>query len=620
MISPIRAPVRPRVLSPVTGIALLLEEEIRQLQEAGCYGGVQLVGPVGSGKTTALHHLAAVFRGEPGLVLMDEPESLHQVWALQDNLVVYASAKKPPAANLQTYQLAPWGRDELIEYLLGYGKTLCASVVARLPPEDCDMFGGRPDVWQAVLTTLARDAAIPNAVAALHCYVEAQLPDTDLLERARSACLNLLTADNSSDPAWEKQAGKPGFPESLTRLLRHREIQLLLATERVVEDVRGEADCDFLALRLPRALVRAAAEDLADDPRALDHLKKLLAGPVWSHAMAASLLHAVDRCWVPMITSTPNLAGAYLDEARWQGVQLAQANLKLADLSNADLRGANLDGVVALKTDLSAARLSGASMKGIQLGNGQLPFADLTAVRAEDGLFECANLEGAALEDAWLKGASFWKANLRKADFRGAMLARATFDGAEIEDADFSGANLEAASLIGQRLRTATFVGARFARAELVDCDLEYMNLPGANFEGADLGEALLTGSSIVEGCFTKACLRRAKLADINWEGACLRDADLREATFHMGSSRSGLVNSPIACEGSRTGFYTDDYEEQFFKAPEEIRKANLCGADLRGARLDNVDFYLVDLRGALYDAEQEKHLRSCRAILETRV
>ena len=93
----------------------------------------------------------------------------------------------------------------------------------------------------------------------------------------------------------------------------------------------------------------------------------------------------------------------------------------------------------------------------------------------------------------------------------------------------------------------------------------------------------------------------------------------MREAAFHLGSSRSGLVGSPIACEGSRTGFYTDDWSEQDFKSPEEIRKANLCGADLRGARIDNVDFYLVDLRGALLDPEQVVHIRRCGAILEAR-
>src|SRR5262249_26160413 len=97
------------------------------------------------------------------------------------------------------------------------------------------------------------------------------------------------------------------------------------------------------------------------------------------------------------------------------------------------------------------------------------------------------------------------------------------------------------------------------------------------------------------------------------------RFADLRGVSFHLGSSRSGRVGSPIACEGSRTGFYTDDYTEQDFKSPEEIRKANLCYADLRGAILDGVDFYLVDLRHALFDRKYETHLRRCGAILEDR-
>ena len=110
--------------------------------------------------------------------------------------------------------------------------------------------------------------------------------------------------------------------------------------------------------------------------------------------------------------------------------------------------------------------------------------------------------------------------------------------------------------------------------------------------------------------------MREAGLAEIGWEEANLRDADLRGATFHMGSTRSGLVGSITPCEGSRTGFYTDDLAEQDFKSPEEIRKANLCGADLRGAKIDGVDFYLVDLRGAKYSQDQAEHFKKCGAIL----
>jgi uncharacterized protein YjbI with pentapeptide repeats len=164
------------------------------------------------------------------------------------------------------------------------------------------------------------------------------------------------------------------------------------------------------------------------------------------------------------------------------------------------------------------------------------------------------------------------------------------------------------------------WTGARFTRANLGGCDLEGLTLPAADFEGAWLRGALLTGTSMPSANFSFADLRETGLADVDWEGADLNGADLRDCSFHLGSTRSGLVGSPIACEGSRTGFYTDDYDEQTFKAPEEIRKANLCGADLRGANLEGVDFYLVDLRGARYEAEQERHLRRCGAILGARV
>ena len=55
------------------------------------------------------------------------------------------------------------------------------------------------------------------------------------------------------------------------------------------------------------------------------------------------------------------------------------------------------------------------------------------------------------------------------------------------------------------------------------------------------------------------------------------------------------------------------------FQLPEEIRKANLCGADLRGAKIGRVDFYLVDLRGARYDKIHHEHLLRCGAILYDR-
>jgi uncharacterized protein YjbI with pentapeptide repeats len=625
-----------------------LEDEILSLLEAGVQGAIRIAGSPGSGKTTALQHLAATLPDQSMIHFLDLPPNELAPFDAQVRLLICVTAGKGASSALPTYHLEPWGRDELIEYLLAVHKDRCASVMARISDEDQERFGGIPDVWTVILDQLAADESLRDTRTALHRYMEKQLPDTDLLERARSACLNCLTnaALNGTQPA--DQLGKPGFSSGLKRLLRHPPVQLLLATERAVADLQHESDCDFLALQLPLALVESIGaavrvekpelerlkDLLADDglsvesmganvrveKRVLDHLQSLLAGPDWSHAMAASILHATRSGWMPEPGCVPVLKGAYLLTAQWPHVQLPGVNIREADFAAANLSGANLVDAQAENASFMGADLRGAVLHRFQAPRANLLHANLSAVQAEQACFKEANLTKANLAGAMLEGAVFEDADLRWANFQGANLKSTSFWEAKLNQTDFSGANLERSFLRGLRLRDAFLAGACFTGAILLDCDLEYMDLPNAQFANASLEDALLTGTVMRNADLSNTDLRGAKMAEIDWEGACLRGADLRGATFHMGSSRSGLVFSPIACQGSRTGFYTDDYDEQYFKAPEEIRKANLCRADLRGVRLTNVDFYLVDLRGALYDADQEEHFRRCGAILEARV
>jgi uncharacterized protein YjbI with pentapeptide repeats len=201
--------------------------------------------------------------------------------------------------------------------------------------------------------------------------------------------------------------------------------------------------------------------------------------------------------------------------------------------------------------------------------------------------------------------------NFTAADLRGGL-----FRDAEIDESDFTAAKLDGANLAGLKLSSCRWHGASFAKADLSDCDLENVDFGPAEFRGTNLTRALLTATTMRHAVLDEACLRETGLGDVDWEYCSLRGADLTGATFHMGSTRSGLVGSPIASEGTRTGFYTDDYDDKSFKDPKEIRKAALCGADLRGTIIDKVDFYLVDLRGAVYDKGQADHFRRCGAIL----
>jgi uncharacterized protein YjbI with pentapeptide repeats len=600
------------VYSPVSGETLPLEEELWSLVECGASGAVQVTGAPGSGKRTTLQHLAAVFAASGRVICVHAPNFVELFKLAADHLVV--STVDWNNAPLAVYRLAPWGKDEFIEYLLSEHKDCCAPVMARLQPGPGYLECGDTAVWRAVLDRLASDAAIPDARTALIRHIHQLVPDVDRRELLFRECLGLQQGVIPFDLSLLTCQPVDDQSKQSLQLLQNPYLQMQVAAECIVLSLKRGVAGELLERSLPRAVVNLVARLVAPNPRLLRRLKELLEGPSAAHPMVASLLHVAQTGWVP--EGACNLTGAYLQGAAWPDVRLEKARLDLADLSGAYLARACLNGAHANAANFSGARLGGASLEAVDAGHANFSRADLSHACLRRATLEATDLTEAILDDADLSRCKLLEANLTGASLRGASLNSARLVGAKINNADFAGANLESAVLNGLRLCTAHWAGASFQGAQLTQADLEYMELPGVCFAQAKLQGALLTGSVMPEADFTGACLSETGLADVEWEGACLRGADLRGASFHMGSSRSGRVGSPIACEGSRTGFYTDDYEEQHFKSPEEIRKANLRGADLRGAQLDNCDFYLVDLRDALFDPEREANLRHSGAIL----
>ncbi|MCE9544880.1 MAG: pentapeptide repeat-containing protein [Planctomycetia bacterium] len=479
---------------------------------------------------------------------------------------------------------------------------------------------GTDYLCRIALDQLAQDESLPGAKAALWRDMKLQLATPEDRSTAGAWALVMMLGSDAPQPAFTKMA-QSGIHPQTRDMLRYPLVQSLLAADYVAGEVSRDPASILLRELLPEPLIRDTAAQLRNDPQALVNLRNVLTGAELElQATAASLLHAVSGNWKPSRRRAPQLAGAHLPGVQWHGIRLVQLDISCANLTEADLSEARLKDVTALSADLYRARLHGASLTRLVATKALFCDADLSFVRAPQAEFQLADLRGANLEGALLTDATFEGALLQGARFRRANLTHACLGAAILDDAEFSGADLSRADLPGAVLRVADFTGAQFAHANLTACDLENMRLPGANFDHADMCGSLLTGSHMPSAKFRGADLQRTGLAEIEWERADLRGADLRGATFHLGSSRSGLVDSPIACEGSRTGFYTDELHEQDFKSPEEIRKANLCGADLYGANIEGVDFYLVDLRGARYSWEQEQHFRHCGAILETRV
>jgi uncharacterized protein YjbI with pentapeptide repeats len=611
--------VKPRVLSPETGESLPLTHVIGPILTGREPGVIRLVGGLGSGKTTALAYLAGVLPPYLRVCFLDNPHPSEVVEALSHGWLVCTSSNAS-ASLLQhvptNLRLAPWGEDEWIEYLLARDRRTCVSVMDRLAGAKAEaaQLDGNPELWCVVLDRMMGDRSIQGPITALKSELATLMSAPAIRPMIEADCFVAVCKLPRAN------LSRHDLDEALFRLIRHRPVQLLLAANWLARSIKHRAESEALAVTLPQDLVLETASQIAQDASAVHRLRSLIKGPNRRiHPMVASLLHALQFGWIPS-AAPPRLAGAFLAEASWPAIDLTRADLRGVDLAGANLTGSRFDLADLEDANLKGANLSASSMERATLKRSDLSHACCTEVRAERACFDAARLAAANFSRANLDRTTLVDADLTGAAFAGASMARADLSSAKIDGADFSGANLTRAILQELRLTGAQFAGACFLGADLTRCNLEGVLLPQANFAASNLREALLTGSRMPGADFLGACLDRAGLTEIDWEGADLRRADLRGVSFHLGSSRSGMVGSPIAGEGTRTGFYTDDFDERSVRSPEEIRKANLRGADLRGARIEGVDFYLVDLRGARLDPDQIHQIRLSGAILEARV
>src|SRR5262249_49737389 len=159
--------------------------------DARARGLIQITGPSGSGKTTALRHLAAVLLPGAATFIDDSPPTT--VKSPSSGLVISATREVQPRHYLAVYQLAPWGEDEWIEYLLAVRRERCGSVVKRLRAAgDRDLLPPLPELWRAILEEMAADEAVAGVRQAAQRFLAWQLLHPDLRDAVRTGCLRLL--------------------------------------------------------------------------------------------------------------------------------------------------------------------------------------------------------------------------------------------------------------------------------------------------------------------------------------------------------------------------------------------------------------------------------------------
>ena len=536
----------------------------------------------------------------------------------------------PPddAAEIELLQLAPWGEDECIEYLLQAHREQCTSVMRRLRDAgDLASLGGVAELVSAVLDTLAADESALSAADALDRRVNellARAPDRAALE---ALCLQSALEPEHVAALAERRSASPRF-EGEFKLLRRPIARASLAARALLAALqRGELAQDALehlgadVVRCAAPLVRVEASAIRTLLERFESAKPKEAGVV------ASLLHAADAIafakWIVSRVGKRDepyqLHAARLSGAPWTGFQLANAALPNCDLSRSTLVRGNLSGAKLHGARFLRSDLSGANLTEVQAPHAHFVRAALVWSDASRANFRHADLRHADLSGAQLEAAQFEHANLRFAILRGASLARATLQQAALEETNFTEANLTGADLRELDFATCVLRGACLDRARLNGATLVELDLSGVSATRASFSEAALYGARLRHAKLGGASLRDARLANLDAEGTDFTGADFTGATFRLGTTRSGRVFHAPPMEGTRTGFYSDEFFDSPHRAPEELRTANLRGATLLGANVLCTDFYLVDLRGALYDERQAQHFRRCGAILRDR-
>ena len=618
MLQPMKAIVRPRVIVQQTQDAVLLEDLVEDLLASPEGGRIHLYGSAASGISTALNHVASVCRSDWGPVVHDWERPATEFDELPSGAIVVTKSSTQSNQKILKCRIAGWGRDEWIEYLLAAHPSQCASVMRRLRDDAAiGRLGDKLDLLRKVLDELALDDQLPDCLSTLQRLVERNFPTREV--RLAVARPMLFAAGEVKRPVELSVAQE--------RLISAADVRFLLTVEAAWDELERVNSLRPIAevWPWPRRLMSAVVHKLTDSPRLQEKLRGRIQDPLVL-PLSISLLHAaqsptepLSKLWQAKVVCE-NLSEAVLDHADCRGMMFSDCTMIGASFQNANLAKVDLKSVNA-----SSANFSGADLRRVRLNqfvgiNARFIRTDLSDSIGNRAQFNDADFSFAHMKNAHFRRCNFSRANLSNAVLTHAALPDCKFTGVCLDEADFRYADLTRAQLCNLNLTVARFQHAVFHTAQMGGCNLEQMELPDAVFESAYLNHAVMTDSIMPGANFENARLCGAKLAGVEWESVNLRGANLSGATFHMGSSRSGLVGSPIASEGSRTGFYTDEYNEQDFKSPEEIRRANLRGADLRDANIGSVDFYLVDLRDAIYDAKQAEHFRQTGAILVSRI
>jgi uncharacterized protein YjbI with pentapeptide repeats len=163
-----------------------------------------------------------------------------------------------------------------------------------------------------------------------------------------------------------------------------------------------------------------------------------------------------------------------------QGEPIAPGSLERVDLRGANLAGWDLPGVSFRQSDLRGADFSDCNLRG----------ACFAHVRADNAIFDRANMVGSDWSSAFAPEARFVEASLAGAEIVYAELERTVMRSADLRGANLNGVTVGEADWVRVDLTNATIGEAAF----ITDTDLSHAIVAGAEFDGCDLSGSVLEG------------------------------------------------------------------------------------------------------------------------------
>lgn len=307
---------------------------------------------------------------------------------------------------------------------------------------------------------------------------------------------------------------------------------------------------------------------------------------------------------------SPNLNGVYwtainLNRAQLKGLMLAGVNISGVSMRQADLTEACLQNTSIILSDLSAVNLSAADLSRARLID--TVFASDFQLDTVGGQSNKANFRSARLIQTIISGS-----NLTGADFRNVFGPNLSLRDVILSDTDFSNSKLRDSSWRGLFLHKVSLVNT-----ELVGADMRYVQILESDLSGVDLERVNLSGASLNEVNLSGLNMKGVNLSNASLYGANLEDANLSnsiiagdvQATRVIGTNFTFARYNTIFDEESGEWLYGTQWptsfnpiyiralgpesilDEVFFPEGFEVINADLTGASLGAATLNNVNF-----------------------------